>query len=499
MVNIKQGFFSCFKNINKYQRYLLVSIFLFILIFSSINILNHYSFNTGRDLAILQEAHHNTLNGNFFYSREYNINWLADHFVLFQLFLMPFYFLFSSSYTLIILQTLALAIAAFPLFRIAQKKLASDKLAFLIALIYLLHPVIFGLNLEEVHAVVFGIPLLLFSIYYLFEKNYNLFYTFIFFTLIIKETAFLVVIPLSIYIFFKISKKHGLRLFISSFALFLLLILVIMPSIGSLPFADEGSYAYTIRYSYLGDSPSEIIRSAITNPSLIIEQIGFDSIFRYSSFSLKFLLFLPLLSLFSFVALPFWAINLLSSDPFQRCVFGHHNSLIIPILFVSLIFSINFLKRKFNIDSKKIVILLLVFSFIMFISFSVKPFVESNETIYPECYVPREINLNSLSKFNSITKVHKVIESLPSTTLVKPSYHFYPYFVNSDSTLLRQHVSDSWSSEYIFFDSRDFEKGTFDLTTGMSISSQDTLFSLFYSKDFSVIFEGDGLFILKKN
>jgi len=90
----------------------------------------HDRFNsTGYDLAIHEQILWNTLNGRFFASSLEVDNSFADHFRPLMLALLPFYALFQSAKTLLMIQVSALAAAAIPLFLIADARLKSKPTA----------------------------------------------------------------------------------------------------------------------------------------------------------------------------------------------------------------------------------------------------------------------------------------------------------------------------------------------------------------------------------
>lgn len=52
-------------------------------------------------------------------------------------------------------------------------------------------------------------------------------------------------------------------------------------------------------------------------------------------------------------------------------------------------------------------------------------------------------------------EIHKYINNISREESVKPSFHFYPHFVQKESVLFRERIETSWDSDYIFFDKKD--------------------------------------------
>ena len=105
-------------------RWLIVSISIYIILLFSANIIKlYYGLYNGLDLAISNQVFWNSINGNLFESSIQPPSYLAYHFAVFNLFILPFYKIIPSPLTLLFIQTIFLAIAAFPLYGIAKKYL----------------------------------------------------------------------------------------------------------------------------------------------------------------------------------------------------------------------------------------------------------------------------------------------------------------------------------------------------------------------------------------
>src|SRR3989338_5825260 len=103
---------------------LTVAIGLYVVIFSIFSLwkYNNFLYN-GLDLAIINQVFYNTAHGNAFASSIHPPSYLGDHVNPIILVLLPLYYLLASPKTLLILQTIFLALAAWPLYLIAKKVL----------------------------------------------------------------------------------------------------------------------------------------------------------------------------------------------------------------------------------------------------------------------------------------------------------------------------------------------------------------------------------------
>ena len=120
---------------------LVLMMLVFIGVMSWLSFTRHDLFNsTGFDLAINEQIVWNTLNGRFFASSVEVDNSFADHFRPLLGALVPFYALFQTPKTLLVLQTIALASAAIPIYLLALHKLHDRWMALTLSLIHISSP-----------------------------------------------------------------------------------------------------------------------------------------------------------------------------------------------------------------------------------------------------------------------------------------------------------------------------------------------------------------------
>lgn len=120
-------------------------------------ILNHHSLGTAAfDLGIYENVFWNSIHGRWFESSlELPGNHLGVHttFVLVPLFAV--YRLLPSTETLLVLQTLALGLAAWPLYLFVCRVLGGRAAGLTVAAIWLTHPAVGGANFDDFHALAF--------------------------------------------------------------------------------------------------------------------------------------------------------------------------------------------------------------------------------------------------------------------------------------------------------------------------------------------------------
>ncbi len=123
------------------------------------------------DLGIYMQSLWSSVHGHsLLYTTLWEGSRFAMHFEPIMFLLMPFYALFPGAAVLLIIQSVALGICALPVYWIARDKLG-ERAGVLYAAIFLVSPVVYGVNQDEFHGVALAVPFLFFS-FYLFKKQH---------------------------------------------------------------------------------------------------------------------------------------------------------------------------------------------------------------------------------------------------------------------------------------------------------------------------------------
>ncbi len=187
---------------------------------------------------------------------------LGDHFSPIFWLLMPFYWAYPHPETLLIAQTVALALGAWPVYLLARFKLPAGYALVWVAVYFLFVPLGY-INLFDFHEVALAVAPLGFALYFL-ERGRRLgFLVFLVATFLIKEELSLVGAGFGLYALVgKRDWKLGLGVLVGSLAAFALVIQVAIPF-----FAGGRAYPYISgRYADIGGSPTGILRTLVTNP-----------------------------------------------------------------------------------------------------------------------------------------------------------------------------------------------------------------------------------------
>ena len=330
---------------------LFTGIFGYTILFSYISLMRHWTYYSAyMDLGWFEQALWTTTQGHFFYVSYLESSHFGTHNSPILFLLLPFYYLFPFSETLLIIQTILLAIGAIPLFFIG-KKILDNWGGCVFSLVYLLYPALHGINLFDFHELAF-LPVLLFSaIYYLITDRTKYFILLSLLALLIKEDVSILLFALTTYAIYTSrynSDKEKLTLYGLLLVYFIWLIVSLFWII---PHFNPDGYIHTSRY-VLSDG---IIAPIINNFFLKIV---------YVLLLLLPLGFTPLIAPeFLIISLPSFA-EILLQWPVAYRITTQYSALVIPILFTSAIFGfkklLDFLEDKFTLSKKNLYCVILL-------------------------------------------------------------------------------------------------------------------------------------------
>ena len=173
-----RSIFKQFLNSVTTNKPLFLAVFGYIIVLSIMTILREKAFLTsGFDLGIFNQAFSTTLHQHrIFYgtgdiSFNPNGNFFGEHFSPILFILLPFYAIYPSPENLLVMQTVILALGAFPIYWITSNRLGKT-IGLLTALIYLLSPLVLSVNLNDFHLEAFTSTFFLFSLYYLDREKW---------------------------------------------------------------------------------------------------------------------------------------------------------------------------------------------------------------------------------------------------------------------------------------------------------------------------------------
>src|ERR1700687_3308996 len=247
----------------------------YFLIYAVLSVLRHESYHSnGLDLALFDQVFWNSSQGRPFESTMAQAiavphSMLGDHFSPVFLLLVPFYFAFPHPETILVIQTLALALGAWPVYLLARLKLRAGY-ALPWVLVYFLSIPLAHINLDDFHEIALAVAPLGFALYFLEKGRRGWFLFSLLVTFLVKEEMALVGAGFGAYALLgKRDWKLGLGVLVGSLITFVALLLVVIPF-----FAGGRAYPYTsYRYPEAGGGPRGILTTLVTDPIRLVRAV----------------------------------------------------------------------------------------------------------------------------------------------------------------------------------------------------------------------------------
>ena len=317
----------------------------YIVHFSVLSIRQHDGFLTHKaDLGQFDQPIWNTLHGRPFLRTDgsQQLSRLGDHVEPIFLPVSLVFLLWDDVRALLVLQTVAVALGALPIFWLTRDELqsagyslsVSELAGLVLAAVYLLFPALEAANLTEFHAAPLMVAPVLFAIYYARQERFGWMWFWALLVISVKEEMSLLTLMLALWLLlFRRQWKHGLALAAVSLAWFGLATFVILPEYTTGLYGVDES-VYFQRYVELGDSPQAVVRSLLTRPALVWEIVTEPARLQY----LVGLLvsaggILPLLAPeVLLLSLPSLAANLLSSYEAMYSGVYHYSAPAVPFV-----------------------------------------------------------------------------------------------------------------------------------------------------------------------
>ena len=275
-----------------------------------------------------------TVHGRPFYASALGFSNFGIHASFLWIQLLPLYWLLPGVGTLIFAQSLFLGLCAVPVYLIAKKLLGDTRPAICCAVAFLFLPPIVSQHVNQIEEPSFLAVYLPFAYYFFLERRFGAFLIFAFISCLGRENVSLAVAMLGVA---ALVEKRPIKWIISPLLLgiiyFSLVTFVVMPW-----FRNGFRWHVMSMFSYLGETPSAIIKTALTNPGLILDHV-------FSAQNIEYFVLLvqpmgwiaPFFSSACLMALPDLAINLISSNTAMKVVPWHYNVVTGIFLFIGTI------------------------------------------------------------------------------------------------------------------------------------------------------------------
>ncbi|MCF6149647.1 MAG: DUF2079 domain-containing protein [Candidatus Kuenenia sp.] len=494
---IKRSLFSLDNDLDmaRSQKILWIITGSYLFIFGSMSCLRYLSYHS--TIADLGFYENRIWQIAFNYRFEYLIN---GHFSPIFLIHACFYKVFPSALTLLILQTVTIALSSIPIYLISVRNLRNNKLSLAVVVIFFLFPAVEYNNLFDFHPDHAFIPLILFCFYFL-ETNRNgwFFFTAVL-AMLIKEPYLLAVAALGLYTMIRHRwHKTGLCISLLSIMLFFAHVKIILPhycgGINPVIEAQGGSY------SYLGSGISGMLKTLILSPLVVIKAFISLKKVLFVYVLLVPLLFIPMISPIPLAcAIPPLAIQLLSAAPLHYAINNQYSASMVPFVFLSFIYGLkklvhcNFMHqnlRKFRILQKPEIIIVgvLIVSLYFNIMTGASPFSYLFWN-YKKIINPHSLNNYLVSRHDKA--IQHAVDVIPDGASVCAQNSVYASrMAKRDTFYVFPYKYET--ADYVVLD----EKRLKYVGDGINASHYDTLLQEI-PRTHTIIFQKDGIYLFRK-
>jgi uncharacterized membrane protein len=393
---------------------------------------------------------------------------MAIHNDMLLFLLAPFYFIHDGPETLLVIQSVVLALGAVAVFAISKhvffKNKYEDIIALIFTIVYLLNPLIQYTNIYEFHSVTLSTTFLLFLFYFWLKKRYKLSFLFFVLSVLTKEQVPLTTAFLSLYIIYKDYQeskkfpKFGLLLLGSSIAWFLISVKMIIPH-----FRLDDQYHFALEfYGDFGNTPTGVILGVLLNPIKVLLTILSPDRLNYFFMHFGYSGFVFLLSPLTFlITLPEYAINVLSSYKYMHNIKYHYSAVITPFMFISTIYGSNFLLKwlkKYFKKSYKDRYVFYILAYIVLctiiLTFTVGPFTEHKDMYSFADSRPGAVKISQLKEKYADEEL-----KISTTGYLAPFFtnrrYFYDFasveqYSKADYVIIsKDHIYHGWGSKWL--------------------------------------------------
>lgn len=272
-------------------RLALAMVLLYVALFGSLSLVRHWAFHsTALDLGVFDQVLWNTVHGRFMEStlsleRCDPHSFFLDHFSPALLLIVPFYLIVPRPETLIVFQTVALALGAWPIYLLARRflKRSEERLVWVAA--YVLSAPLAWITFYDFHEISLAVlPLGLAVYFYATRRTVPLLLS-LGASFLVKEELPLIAIGFGIALLAQRRWRLGAFVIAASVVAFLITLRVVIPA-----FAGGAPWQYLGRYAGLGANEVEIVRTLLLDPLRVLRvmmqgEIGLKIVFVLTLFA----------------------------------------------------------------------------------------------------------------------------------------------------------------------------------------------------------------------
>jgi uncharacterized membrane protein len=309
-------------------------------VLSFITVTRHWNLRTHAvDLALYDQMVWGIVNLGAPYSTLPELHGWGDHLTIVLYLMAPLYRVAPSVLVMLVVQCVALALGAFAVWGLARRRLGGleatsgppvepDRVAALLAVLFLVNPSLHGINLRDFHPQALAIPLLLTALYAFETARWPVYWGAVVLTLTCREDASLAVLGLGAWALL-VKRRPWTGLVTATLGVAWLL----AATRWLIPHFRGQTYSHLGRWGHLGGSLDQIVLGILSQPGEVLGTVFDLARLHYLAAVLAPWAFLPLLGPAALLAtLPTLAANLLSNDPVTYHHRTQYNGYLLPFL-----------------------------------------------------------------------------------------------------------------------------------------------------------------------
>jgi uncharacterized membrane protein len=247
--------------------------------------------------------------------------------------------MFSSTSLLFVVQTLAIASGAIPIYAFARKHLESDALGCVFACTYLLYPAVSWTNVENFHPDSFLGVFIATALWAAFNRKWRWYVGAVLLALMVKEDVVLVVAPIGVWVALRRDVRIGVATVIGSIGAALICFLLVIRNLTGTAFRNS----WRIPFGGFGG----LVKTALTSPRALLQHLTSDGRLTYLLQMLSptagLFFIAPSVALIAFVVM---FSNIVSTFYYQYQIQYHYSLVIAPILVFGNVYAIGRLGKS---------------------------------------------------------------------------------------------------------------------------------------------------------
>jgi len=261
-------------------------------------------------------------------------NLLGDHSSFVLLPLVPLYWVFSSTATLFVVQSIVIAAGALPVFWYSRKALQSEILGAAMVAVYLLHPAVSFTALENFHPDAFLGLFVGMALYGAIERKWRIYFVFVVLAMLVKEDVALVIVPLGIWVALHRDAKRGVATVVAALAAMAFLFLVWMKHFTGVAFRNSWRIPF--------GGPWGLLKTTLRRPWELVAHLASDGrpTYLFQMLAPVGFVFVTAPSVVAIGGVVLFT-NILSTFWYQYNIEYHYSLVVVPVIVIGTAYALS--------------------------------------------------------------------------------------------------------------------------------------------------------------